>query len=49
MAVFSQGLSQEDQRCTACERRVLHPLRRCLDDDDIVWHDIPIVPMARQA
>jgi Nuclease-related domain/UvrD-like helicase C-terminal domain/AAA domain len=48
MAVFPQGLSHVDQRCTAGERRVLHQLKRCLEDDYIVWHDIPIGPRARQ-
>ncbi len=48
MAVFPQGLSHVDQRCNAGERRVLHQLKRCLEDDYIVWHDIPIGPKARQ-
>jgi hypothetical protein len=48
MAIFPQGQSQIDQRCTAGERRVLHQLKRCLEDDYWVWHDIPIGPKARQ-
>jgi hypothetical protein len=49
MAVFPQGLTQIDQRCAnAGERRVLHQLKRCLEDDHIVWHDVPIGPRARQ-
>ncbi len=48
MAIFPQGLSQIDQRCTAGERRLLHQLKRCLEDDYLVWHDIPIGPKARQ-
>ena len=48
MAVFPQGLSQVDARCNAGERRVLHQLKRCLEDDYLVWHDIPIGPRARQ-
>jgi len=48
MAIFPQGLSQIDQRCTPGERRVLHQLKRCLEDDYLVWHDIPIGPKARQ-
>ena len=48
MAVFPQGLSNIDQRCNAGERRVLHQLKRCLEDDHLVWHDIPIGPRARQ-
>ena len=48
MALFPQGLSQIDQRCSAGERRLLHQLKRCLEDDHLVWHDIPIGPRARQ-
>jgi hypothetical protein len=48
MAVFPQGLSQIDARCNAGERRVLHQLKRCLEDDYIVWHDVPLGPRARQ-
>jgi hypothetical protein len=48
MAVFPQGLSAVDARCNAGERRVLHQLKRCLEDDYIVWHDIAIGPRARQ-
>ena len=49
MAVFPQGLSHVDARCNAGERRVLHQLKRCLEDDYIVWHDISIGPRARCA
>jgi hypothetical protein len=48
MAQFPQGLSNVDQRCNAGERRVLHQLKRCLDDDAIVWHNVPVGPRARQ-
>lgn len=48
MAIFPQGLSQIDARCNAGERRVLHQLKRCLEDDYLVWHDVPIGPRARQ-
>ncbi len=48
MALFPQGLSQIDARCNAGERRVLHQLKRCLEDDYLVWHDVPIGPRARQ-
>lgn len=48
MAIFPQGLSQVDARCTAGERRVLHQLKRCLGDDHLVWHDVPIGPRGRQ-
>jgi hypothetical protein len=48
MALFPQGLGQIDARCNAGERRVLQQLKRCLEDDYLVWHDIPIGPRARQ-
>jgi hypothetical protein len=48
MALFPQGLTQVDGRCNAGERRVLHQLKRCLEDDYLVWHDVPIGPRARQ-
>lgn len=48
MAVFPQGLSNVDRRCNAGERRLLHQIKRCLEDDYLVWHDIPIGPRARQ-
>lgn len=49
MALFPQGLTQIDKRCAnAGERLVLHQLKRCLSDDYMVWHDVPIGPKARQ-
>ncbi len=48
MAVFPQGLTHVDARCNAGERRVLHQIKRCLEDDYLVWHDIPIGARARQ-
>lgn len=48
MAIFPQGMTHVDRRCNAGERRVFHQLRRCLDDDCWVWHDVPIGPRARQ-
>ena len=48
MAIFPQGLGAVDARCNTGERRVLQQLRRCLDDDTLVWHDLPIGPRARQ-
>ena len=48
MALFPQGLTAVDARCNAGERRVLHQLKRCLEDDYLVWHDIPIGARARQ-
>ncbi|MEW6465865.1 MAG: NERD domain-containing protein/DEAD/DEAH box helicase [Pseudomonadota bacterium] len=49
MAVFPQGLSAIDRRCdNAGERAVLHQLKRCLSDDYLVWHDVPVGPRQRQ-
>lgn len=48
MAQFPQGLTHIDRRCNGGERRVLHQLKRCLGDDYLVWHDVPIGPKARQ-
>ncbi|WP_119153037.1 3'-5' exonuclease [Caldimonas tepidiphila] len=48
MALFPQGLTNIDRRCNAGERKVLHQLKRCLEDDYLVWHDVPVGPRARQ-
>lgn len=49
MAIFPQGLSNIDKRCAnAGERAVLHQLKRCLSDDYMVWHNVPLGPRARQ-
>lgn len=49
MAIFPQGLTHIDKRCAnAGERATLHQLKRCLSDDYMVWHDVPIGPKARQ-
>lgn len=49
MAIFPQGLSNIDKRCANTgERSALHQLKRCLSDDYMVWHDVPIGPRARQ-
>ncbi len=49
MAIFPQGLTNIDRRCAnAGERATLHQLKRCLSDDYMVWHDVPIGPKARQ-
>jgi hypothetical protein len=47
MAQFPQGLTQIDSRCNTGERRVLQQLKRCLEDDAIVWHNVPVGPRAR--
>ena len=49
MAIFPQGLSNIDKRCAnSGERAVLHQLKRCLSDDYLVWHNVPLGPRARQ-
>lgn len=49
MAIFPQGLTNIDKRCAnAGERNTLHQLKRCLSDDYMVWHDVPLGPKARQ-
>ncbi len=44
MALFPQGLTQIDARCNAGERCVLQQLKRCLEDDHLVWHNVSIGP-----
>jgi rhodanese-related sulfurtransferase len=48
MATFPQGMTNVEQRCDTGERKVFHALKRCLDDDFLVWHNVPIGPKARQ-
>jgi hypothetical protein len=48
MALFPQGFTNVDRRCNTGERAVLNQLKRCLEDDHIVWHNVPIGPRARQ-
>ncbi|MEY2874383.1 MAG: hypothetical protein RLZZ373_1754 [Pseudomonadota bacterium] len=48
MAQFPQGFRQVEHRCNAGERRVLQQLKQCLDDEHLVWHNVPIGPRARQ-
>ncbi len=48
MATFPQGMKNVDRRCIGGERRVFFALKRCLDDDFIVWHNTPIGHRARQ-
>ncbi len=48
MALFPQGLTQIDARCNAGERCVLQQLKRCLEDDHLVWHNVSIGPRGRQ-
>jgi hypothetical protein len=48
VAIFPQGLTNVDQRCNSGERRVLNQLKRCLEDDHLVWHNVPVGPRARR-
>lgn len=48
MATFPQGMTIVDRRCAGGERKVFLALKRCLDDDFIVWHNTPIGHKARQ-
>ena len=47
MALFPQGYTQIAARCRhtedgGAEKRVLDQLRRCLEDDYLVWHNVPV-------
>lgn len=53
MAIFPQGYTQIAERCRhaedgGAERRVLQQLRRCLEDDYLVWHNVPVGHKGRQ-
>ncbi|MCH2242635.1 MAG: NERD domain-containing protein/DEAD/DEAH box helicase, partial [Aquabacterium sp.] len=48
MAIFPQGLTNVNARCNPGERSVLHQLKRCLEDDYLVWHDVPLGAQSRQ-
>ncbi|MFM2118760.1 MAG: hypothetical protein RL722_228 [Pseudomonadota bacterium] len=53
MAIFPQGYSQISARCRhtedgGAERRVLEQLKRCLEDDYLVWHNVPVGSKGRQ-
>ena len=53
MAIFPQGYSSISARCRhtedgGAERRVLDQLRRCLEDDYLVWHNVPVGTKGRQ-
>jgi len=41
-------MTNVDRRCNGGERKVFLALKRCLDDDFIVWHNTPIGHRARQ-
>lgn len=47
MAIFPQGYQNIAARCRntedgGAERRVLRQLQRCLEDDYLVWHNVPV-------
>ena len=48
MATFPQGFDAISKRCNAGERKVLNALKRCLEDDYCVWHNVPLGPKGRQ-
>ena len=49
MAIFPQGLTHIEQRCAnRGERALLQQLQRCLSEDDMVWHKLPVGPQALQ-
>lgn len=49
MAVFPQTYSRIHDACeNPGERLVMEQLRRCLPDECVVWHDIPVGRLQRQ-
>jgi len=49
MAVFPQTYSRIHDACeNSGERLVMEQLKRCLPDECVVWHDIPVGPLQRQ-
>ncbi|MEO8299450.1 MAG: 3'-5' exonuclease [Burkholderiales bacterium] len=53
MAIFPQGVSNIAARCRntedgGAERRMLQQLQRCLEDDYLVWHNVPVGTKGRQ-
>lgn len=49
MAVFPQTYSRIHDACeNPGERLVMEQLKRCLPDECVVWHDIPVGPLQRQ-
>jgi len=48
MAIFPQGKTRVRERCKGGEGKVFEALARHLEDDYIVWHDIPLMGSGRQ-
>ncbi len=48
MAIFPQGKTRVRERCKGGESKVFEALARHLEDDYIVWHDIPLMGSGRQ-
>ena len=49
MAVFPQTYSRIHDACeNPGERLVMEQLKRCLPDECVVWHDIPVGRLQRQ-
>jgi Nuclease-related domain/UvrD-like helicase C-terminal domain/AAA domain len=48
LAIFPQGKTRVRERCNAGEKRVMDALARCLEDDYIVYHNIPIAPLGKE-
>ena len=48
MATFPQGFDAINKRCNTGERKVLYALKRHLEDDYCVWHNVPLGPKRRQ-
>jgi superfamily I DNA and RNA helicase len=48
MALFPQGFDAINGRCDTGERKVLHALKRHLEDDYCIWHNVPLGPKRRQ-
>ena len=48
MATFPQGFDAISKRCNTGERKVLYALKRHLEDDYCVWHNVPLGPKRRQ-
>ena len=48
MAVLIPSLGSCAHRMTSGERRLAERLEKKLDDDYLLWYDVPVGPVARQ-